>query len=87
MIDLTPEYMQGFIDGATQKRKEKEREMAVTFFAIKAAETLRRYCRERGPSCKGCPFSVDSKDTICVLHGDLPEDWKLEFMEGDEQCE
>ena len=83
MIDLTPEYMQGFIDGATQKRREKEKEMAVTFHAIKAAETLRRYCRERGPHCKGCPFVLDSPSNLCTLNADLPEDWKLEFMEGE----
>lgn len=51
--------------------------------AIEAAKELRRYCRERGPACKGCPFVLDSPSNLCTLKADLPEDWKLEFMEGD----
>jgi len=86
---LTPDYLRGFYDGVTHKdtpAADACRQIEKTFYTakdsvIEAAKSLRRYCQERGPNCKDCPFSVDSRDTICALHDNLPEDWKLESME------
>ena len=90
---LTSDYLRGFYDGVTHKdtpAADACRQLERTFYtatgsAIEAAKELRRYCRDRGPTCKGCPFILDSPSNICTLKEDLPEDWKLEFMEGEEQ--
>lgn len=91
---LTVDYLRGFYDGVTHKdtpaadacRTIERNFYTATGSAIEAAKELRRYCRDRGPTCKNCPFSVNSKDTICALCDNLPEDWELEFIEG-EECE
>lgn len=90
---FTTDYMRGFYDGVTYKegpvadacRTIERNFYTATGSAIEAAKELRRYCRDRGPTCKGCPFILDSPSNICTLKEDLPEDWKLEFMEGEEQ--
>ena len=87
---LTPDYLRGFYDGVTHKdtpAADACRQVERTFYtatgsAIEAAKELRRYCRERGPYCKDCPFSVSGTGTICALRDDLPEDWKI-MKEGE----
>ena len=88
---LTADYLRGFYDGVTHKDtpaadacREIEKNFTAKGSAIEAARELRRYCRERGPACNGCPFVLDSPSNICTLNADLPEYWKLEFMEGEE---
>lgn len=91
---LTLDYLRGFYDGVTHKdtpAADACRQVERTFYtatgiAIEAAKELRRFCRDYGDECKGCPFLLDSPSNICTLKADLPEDWKLEFMEG-EECE
>jgi len=78
---LTLDYLRGFYDGVTHKDTPaadacRQVEKIITAENVKdAARTLRRFCLDAGGNCKGCPFIADSPDTICVLRGDLPEDW------------
>lgn len=78
---LTLDYLRGFYDGVTHKDTPaadacRQVEKIITGEnATAAAEVLQRFCLNAGGNCKGCPFKADSPETICVLRGDLPQDW------------
>lgn len=52
--------------------------------ALKAAETIREYCRSKPNSCEGCVFHTEIErigaDRLCLVDDPyhLPETWELE---------